>query len=334
MQIADVPTYLKIAHKADLSVFLKGPPGMGKTTIARDYAKKSGLRLINVHAPLVDLLDIKGVISTHEDVAKFLPLSLWPKEDDDPVLVLIDEFPQCVPAIQNGFSQLLIEKIMGDIKLPKGSFVVATGNRKKDRAATHNINAHVVSRVMHFEIEKDNDSFWNWAASNKVHPHVIAYTKFSPDALMTFDPAKSQDPYATYRSWEYVSNVLKTNPEERFIRECVAGLVGQGVATTFMAFRDTCANLPDPKLALAQPHSFVPPVDPGVMNAVCISLSYQVSDTTGDNFMIIADKIPIENAFMMLSYASRHWTGMKKNKSVKDWITKNAQLIADSTWDI
>jgi hypothetical protein len=334
MRIADVPEYLRIAHKAGLSAFLKGPPGMGKTTLAREYAKKAKLRLINVHAPLVDLLDIKGVISTYNDEAKFLPLQIWPKADDDPVLVLIDEFPQCVPAIQNGFSQLLIEQIMGDVRLPKGSFVCATGNRKEDRAATHNINAHVVSRVMHMEMEKDHDAFWNWAASNKVHPHVIAYTKFSPDALMTFDPAKSQDPYATYRSWEYVSNVLKTNPQERFIRECVAGLVGKGVATTFMAFRDTCANLPDPQQALNHPHSFVAPSDPGVMNAICISLAYQVDDKTGDNFVILAGKIPVENAFMMLAYASRHWTGMKKNKSIKDWIAQHAQLIADSTWDI
>jgi len=70
-----------------------GPPGIGKTTIVEQYAESVGMPLVYADAPLMDLLDLKGALSVKDNEAKFLPLTLWPKQTDDPVVVLIDELP-------------------------------------------------------------------------------------------------------------------------------------------------------------------------------------------------------------------------------------------------
>ncbi|HIE84085.1 MAG TPA: AAA family ATPase, partial [Dehalococcoidia bacterium] len=187
MKSTDLFDALDTALKAGLSAFIKGPAGGGKTTMVRAYGKRKKMNVVHCHAPLMDLLDVKGCISTAEDYAKFLPLEMWPKEGDGPSLIIIDEFPQCVTAIQNAFSQLLIESIMGDVRLPKGSMVIATGNRKQDKAAANNIPAHIINRTLHINLDEDRDGWFDWASKTGVHPHVLAFIKFKPDALFTFD---------------------------------------------------------------------------------------------------------------------------------------------------
>jgi hypothetical protein len=333
MKSSDLLQCLRIAHKASLSVFIKGPPGGGKTTIAREYGKKHKMDVVHCHAPLMDLIDIKGCISIEDAVAKFLPLSKWPKHEDGPAVIIIDELPQCVTAIQNGFSQLLIEQIMGDIRLPKGSFVIATGNRKQDKAAANNVPAQLVNRVLHIELEEDRDGWFNWASKVGLHPHVLAFIKFKPDALFTFDPSDSQSPYGTPRSWEYVSNLLKAMPDDKFLVELVGGLVGLGNASVFAAYRRQCLTLPDPKEMLRNPSTCAIPTDPGVMYALCTSLSYYVDETSVDNFMLIADRLPEEFSMTMVKEAGDRCVPLRKHKGLKSWMHANAKYVADSDWD-
>jgi hypothetical protein len=333
MKSSDLLENLEYVHKAGLAAFVKGPAGGGKTTLARQYAKKKGLRLVHCHAPLMDLLDVKGCISTAGDKAQFLPLEMWPDPEDGPVVILIDEFPQCVTAIQNAFSQMLIEQVMGDVRLPKGSFVIATGNRKIDKAATNNIPAHIVSRVLHIELQEDRDGWFNWASIEKLHHHVIAFIKFKPDALFTFDPSDSQSPYGCARSWAYVSDIIKSGAKDEFLQELISGLVGPGNASVFMAYRRTCLTLPDPQHILANPNTCQIPSDPGILYALCTGLSYYVTDTSCDNFITLANRIPTEFAIAMVKEGGNHCKGLRKNKSAIAWMQLNAKIAADSDWN-
>jgi len=333
MKSTDLFESLDIALKAGLAAFIKGPAGGGKTTMVRDYGKRRKMNVVHCHAPLMDLLDVKGCISTAGDYAKFLPLEMWPKEEDGPALIIIDEFPQCVTAIQNAFSQLLIEKIMGDVRLPKGSMVIATGNRKIDKAAANNIPSHIINRTMHINLDEDRDGWFEWAAKAGVHPHVLAFIKFKPDALFTFDPGDSQSPYGTPRSWEYVSKVIKVNPKESLLTELISGLVGPGNASVFAAYRKTCLTLPDPKEILRNPSTTTLPTDPGVLFAMCTGLSYYVDETTVDNFMLLANRLPMEFAMTMIKEAGNRHTPLQKHQGMASWMIANAKFAADSDWD-
>jgi hypothetical protein len=327
VKLKNLPAALSYIHKAGLSAFVKGAPGTGKTTALRQYAKDAKLELINIHAPLSDLLDIKGALSVREHVAQFLPLKKWPAKDDAPVLVLIDEFPQCVPAIQNGYSQLLIEKIIGEVELPKGSFVAATGNRREDKAATHNTPRHIDSRVVELNVELDHAGFLDWAMKNKLHKMVVAFGNFRPGCLFNFDPKTIQGPYACYRTWEYASDLLKQNPPLSLIDELLSGVLGSAVVGEFMAFRTTYLNLPNAKEILQDPENAELPSEPGTLYALSSAIAYAVDDSTADNFVTLADMLPIEYAAVMIKTTQYQFPAIKKNKKFGAWAMKHPEMF-------
>lgn len=327
MRIKQIKPALHVARAAGLSVFLRGSPGTAKTALVRQFANEAKLRLVSIHAPLTDLLDIKGVISMDANEAKFLPLSIWPKETDDPVVVLIDELPQCVPAIQNAFSQLLIDKCMGDIKLPQGSMVIATGNRREDRAATHNVPGHVVGRVMYIDVERSNEDFFNWALGHGIEPEIVAFGHFKPDCVYNYDPKDCQNPYASYRSWEFASNILKAKPDKDLVGELLAGVVGKGVAAEFLAYRRLYKDLPNPIDILANPRGSIIPQDAGTLYAISTSLAAAVDVTTVDNYFIFMERMPTEFSVMSVKAARNSYPGIQKAKAFALWAKANSSII-------
>lgn len=329
MKISHIHAALEAAHKANLSVFLKGAPGTGKTAIVREYADAKGMKLLPIHAPLVDLLDLKGALSVNDDDAKFLPLAMWPKETDDPVVVLIDEFPQCVPAIQNGFSQMLIDHQMGEITLPKGSLVIATGNRREDKSATHNMPSHIVNRVVHIEIDKYNEDFFTWAAGNGINPEIIAFGRFKPECVYNFDPKNNQDPYATYRSWEQASKLLDSRPPDEILAELIAGVVGKGAAFEFMAFRRLYKDLPNAKDILASPQLVPIPQDPATLYAISTAVAHAANKENVENLFVFASRLPTEFAVLLVKSARIVYKDVTKAKGFGVFALANKSILLD-----
>ena len=326
MKLSEIPSALQTARDAGLSVYIKGPPGNGKTAIVRQFADANNMELIHIHAPLTDLLDIKGVISTKEDKAQFLPLSIWPEETDDPVVVLIDELPQCVPAIQNAFSQLLIDKQMGDIRLPENSIVIATGNRREDKAATNNMPSHVTNRVLHIEVDRNSEDFFTYATRNRFDPSITAFLRFKPDCVYTFDARNTQDPYATYRSWEFVDKVLKSGPNEGLLPEILRGLIGEA-AREFTAYRRLCADLPDIPHLLRHPDQFVVPSNPGLLYAIATALAANVNKDTIASFFELIHQLPTEFSVLSVRDARTTLPTIEKHKEFGIWAKANLDII-------
>lgn len=327
MKLNQVFTALKSAHAANMNVMLWGPPGVGKTTMARDLAQQLNMRLIHVHAPLTDLLDLKGALSVDNGEARFLPLAQWPKQSDQPVLVLIDEIVQAVPAIQNGFSQLLLENEMGELKLPAGSFVIGTGNRLEDKAATHRMPSHITNRVVHLYLDTDHDSWFEWACDHQVHPMILGFAKWRPELLYTFDPAKAQQPYATYRSWMQADAILKTDPPESIRFDLVKGVLGEGVALEFIAFWKLYSQLPDLDYVLANPDTAPVPTDVGQLYAISSALAHRVQTKSSKNYFAYLQRLPAEFGVMSVKMAVQINKGLSTTKPFIEWAMANKEVI-------
>jgi hypothetical protein len=103
----------------------------------------------------------------------------------------------------------------------------------------------LANRMMHLEIEVSFEAWKEWAIRSGIHPMVIGYLSFRQDALMNFDAAAEELAFATPRSWEMVSNVLKcVDQEVDQVYALIAGLVGVGVATEFRSWCKVYRNLP------------------------------------------------------------------------------------------
>jgi hypothetical protein len=137
----------------------------------------------------------------------FCPPRVLLPENDEPFCLFLDELPACTPDIQKAFYSLLLERRIGEHHLPKGSWVVAAGNRAEDRALVRTISSALVNRVILLNIRVDVGEWILWAKGSRVRPEVIRFIEETPEALMRPVPLEPV-PFSTPRSWTLLSEAL------------------------------------------------------------------------------------------------------------------------------
>jgi hypothetical protein len=118
-----------------------------------------------------------------------LPRVLLP-ESPEPFCLFLDELPACAPDIQKAFYSLLLERRIGEHKLPAGSWVVAAGNRAEDRALVRALSSALVNRVAIINVRVDLREWLIWARANHVRSDIQAFINFQPEALARPVPAE------------------------------------------------------------------------------------------------------------------------------------------------
>lgn len=328
MNLKSTISMLSFAHKAGVAVWLHSAPGIGKTAAVYEYAASTGLPLVKVFAPTADLITVMGALNVDKDTnqASFVPLNKW--ITDRPCIVLIDELPQSPTAIQNAFSDLLLNKCVGDTQLHADSFIIATGNRAEDRAGTNRIPAHVVNRCWHMYPETSADEWLDWALDNSYDQRIIGFGHFRKELLHNFDANNCQKPYATFRSWSMVNDVLATGLPDNLILDATSGIVGEAAGFEFDAFCKLSASLQDPKRLLKEPDTFIPPTELSGLYAISTALAMNVEKETVENLFKLVDVLPAEFQVLTCMTALRRDKLMvTKAKGYIRWATANHSLI-------
>lgn len=328
MTLNEMMTMFSYAHKANTAVWVHGAPGSGKTAAVYQYAAATGLPLVKVFAPTADLITIMGALSVNKETneASFLPLNKW--VTDKPCIVLIDELPQAPVSIQNAFSDLLLNKTVGDTQLHPDSFIIATGNRAEDRAGTNRIPAHIVNRCFHMYPETTADEWLAYAIDHKYDERIIGFGNFRKELLHNFDPNACQKPYATFRSWSMVNEILATGLPDTMILNAASGIVGEGAGLEFDAFCKLSKSLQDPKGLLKNPGTFIPPTELSGLYAISTAIAMNVEKATAENFFTLMNALPAE--FQVLSTMTalrRNKEIITKTKGYLKWASANHAII-------
>ena len=121
--------------------------------------------------------------------------------------LFLDELPACAPDIQKAFYSLLLERRLGEHRLPAGTWVVAAGNRQEDRALVRSLSAALINRVCILNIRVDFKEWMAWAARAEVRSDVRSFLTYFPEALMRPAPAEPV-PFSTPRAWASLSETL------------------------------------------------------------------------------------------------------------------------------
>jgi hypothetical protein len=115
--------------------------------------------------------------------------------------------PACTPDIQKAFYSLLLERRIGEHRLPPGSWVVAAGNRAEDRALVRTISSALVNRVTLLHIRVDLPEWMQWGEANGIRNDVRSYIRDNPLSLLR-DIPREPVPFSTPRSWTLLSQAL------------------------------------------------------------------------------------------------------------------------------
>lgn len=223
-----------IDHNIKHAILGLGAPGVGKSQIIRQIGNEYGFKVIDIRLAQMSEVEIGGLIYPNESRTKTVWLSpeILPDEERDGknTILLLDEITSCTKRVQVAAYQLILDRRIGQYKLPEGTFVVALGNREDDDGVYIQLAGPLADR---FEIHYIEPSFEDWkndfALKHNVHPYVISYLTFKPSALHNQKEASDSMVFATPRSWERVSDILHfdsdvTNP---VIRHKIIGNVGE-----------------------------------------------------------------------------------------------------------
>src|SRR4051812_40358378 len=168
-----------MAHEQ--SFLLLSAPGMGKSEMVYEAAREAGLPCRSLLGTQIAPEDVSGVPRIVGERSVFCPPRILLPEQPEPFCLFLDELPACAPDVQKAFYSLLLERRLGEHRLPEGSWVVAAGNRAEDRALVRTISSALVNRVVLLQIRVDTREWLTWAGSNGVRSDVRSFITFMPE---------------------------------------------------------------------------------------------------------------------------------------------------------
>ena len=239
---AQLPTLL--LHLAVVRpVFLWGPPGIGKSSLVRDFAAALGLPCVTLLGTQLAPEDLIGVPEIRDGRSRFAPPEMIARTE--PYCLFLDELNAATPEVQKAFYSLILDRRIGGYELPEGSIVIGAGNRSSDNALARPMASALVNRLVHVHLRASSRDWLVWAANNGIHPWIFDYLTDRPDQLWS-KPPKTEEPFSTPRSWHMLSDALHSygadigsGIDEETITVLTHGTLSTRHATGFAAYVKT-----------------------------------------------------------------------------------------------
>lgn len=243
-------------------MIIRGPAGVGKSTIVKDLANRLGIGFVDIRLAQMERVDVAGLPSVENGTTKWNVPNIWPRDPDSKGIIFLDEITAAPADVQVAAYSIILDRMIpnSDYRIPDGWYIVAAGNRVKDRAVAKPMSSALANRFAHFEIDVDPEQWGAWAICHDVHPSVTGFIKYRPMNLFKTDGQNLEQGWPSPRSWERVSNVVKLFAGDSNLSKIVAGLIGDQVACEFMAFHKLNSKfdsvlemLTDPKAKIVIP---------------------------------------------------------------------------------
>lgn len=311
---AQAVTALSYLIEAKMPTMLWGQPGIGKSDIVRQICARMGGKMFDVRLSNKLPEDLAGIpfFCKEENVMKWAhPVDMPTKAEASlyPIVFLfLDEITSASPELQSVAFQLLLDRRIGTYSLPDNCVVIGAGNRQGDRGVTHAMSTPLKNRLCHLELRVDFDSWLDWALNEgNIHPDIIGFLLSSKQSLNDFDPKSPANAFATSRSWSFVSRLLHTGMPDDVAMNVISGLVGEGMAITFMSHRASLGALPLPEDVIFGRVTEMGTADISAQYSLMTSLMYELkerhpkmmADGKKEEWHLLADNVI---SFMMKNY--------------------------------
>jgi len=326
MKPSNVKQSLKVALQARKPVFVWGPPGVGKSDTVRQVAGELSHELIDLRAVLLDPVDLRGLPHINgDDKAHWCQPAFLPTNGQG--ILFLDELNAAPPLTQAACYQLVLDRKLGEYTLPEQWAVIAAGNRESDKAVTHRMPSALKNRFIHIDFDVDLDDWVRWALQANILTEVIAFIRFRPTLLHSFDPTKQEKSFPTPRTWEYVSDLLNAGIPQEIEFNLIAGAVGEGAAAELAGFLRIYRDLPNPDSILLDPQNSHVPDDPATLYAICGALARKTSDNTAERIVTYAGRLPAEFSVLLIRDAKAQFPNIVNTRAFIQWTSDNKDVL-------
>jgi hypothetical protein len=276
---------LAVAIQAGVPVHVIGEPGTGKTSvIERALAPALGVPCETLIASIRDTTDFGGLpYMTDTHGVKLAPPE-WAQRlvKMGKGIAFFDEITTAPPAVQAALLRVILDRWVGDVKLPDSISMVAASNPIESAAGGNELAAPLANRFCHIRWSVDVkgwiEGMLNGFAAPRfpmvpddwrdgiIHtrPIVAGFIQSKAQALLVLPKTESDmgKAWPSPRTWDMVSKLMAANNAAGAGTDTeialVSGCVGEGMGLEFLHWRNAL-DLPNPEDLIAQPSKFVVP---------------------------------------------------------------------------
>lgn len=340
-----------ISLSAVPSVFLWGPPGVGKSESVKEMGVHIGnetgkkIRITEIRLLLFSPVDLRGVpfASADRQFTDWLRPRIFDLDvgEDTVNILFLDELSACTSAIQSAAYQIVLDRAVGEHRLPDNTIIICAGNRVTDRSVAYQMPSALANRLIHFDIRPDFDSWADWAAIHDIHPMVMGYLSFDRSKLYVDCDGDRDVAYATPRSWTFVSDMLKLMDvtETVDIHYLIAGAIGEGTAVEFESYVRVFRELPKTEDIFQGKPGTILPKKRDALYAVISSLGAAALEKSRNQVLSQAELVnAVKYAVQFpMDYAAAFFRHLHSEQSVRlqlmkipvyqNWVKKNGKYL-------
>ncbi|HEC17916.1 MAG TPA: AAA family ATPase [Gammaproteobacteria bacterium] len=235
-------------HGHHTPVMLWGPPGVGKSDMVAQVGERHGVAVIDIRLSQMEPSDLRGIPFRAGEQVEWAPPGMLPdaQRHGKQGILFLDEITSAPPSVSAAAYQLILDRRLGDYRVPEGWAIFAAGNRQGDRGVTYSMPAPLANRFSHFEVETHLDDWVAWAYAHGIDERVIAFLRFRPELLFDFDPTHNPVAFPSPRSWEFAHRALqKFADQPQLLQGGLQACVGPAAGIELHAFVDNLDQLPD-----------------------------------------------------------------------------------------
>lgn len=330
MRISEYTAFLErtwqrgIQSRKHKRILTKGAPGVGKTFGARAAAAALGMDFIGLCCPLLSPVKVGGYPrppvepdgeATHclfDGIAKAFKATkptvlFW----DDLAMASGETLKSVVEMVQFG-------QIDGR-QLPDCVVQAGATNDVGHGADVQGLIEPLKTRWNTIvTVETNVDDVVGYGLGKGWPADLCAFLRNAPDALHDWKPSKSVSvDGACPRGWEYVAEWIndgETDPE------VIAGCVGKGRATQYLAFRDLVNELPDVDACILDPTQAPVPDNPSARFLVAMALASKMTNQNFGQCVKYLSRLPAMFRAFSIRDAFRAEANRRKDNSLpKGW---------------
>jgi hypothetical protein len=296
------------------TILLRGQPGIGKSSILEVMRENlPDYHICYIDVANLDLGDLgMPVIDRDNMTTSYAPNTRFGvgRDQTKPVVLMLDELGKASRPVMNMLLPVILEHRIGDVPLPKGSFVFGTTNKDTDGVGD-NIPAHAFNRMTVVDISNPTFEEWlPWATNNGVAPEVIVFAKQTPevfDCYTDLDP-KVKNPYifnpltgntkayCSLRSLTKAGHIVSQRDVlGAATLPALAGTVGEAAARQMDALVNLADQLPMFETIVKSPDKAKVPDGAGALFILAFMLAGRVTETSMDAVMEYADRMGAES---------------------------------------
>ena len=156
-------------------VMLWGPPGVGKSQMISEVAARHHVPLIDIRLSQMEPSDLRGIPFRNGEIVEWAIPAMLPdaRRHGPEGILFLDEITSAPPSVSAAAYQLILDRRLGDYRIPEGWAIFAAGNRQGDRGVTYTMPAPLANRFSHFEFEVNLDDWVAWAYRNGIDDRPV-----------------------------------------------------------------------------------------------------------------------------------------------------------------